>query len=289
MSFLKRAIREGVRKGIGDAVGKAIQQVVEPRATEYANRAAEHFDQAAEGAAQKTKQSASGLEGAFANLERSMQGYATQMSKNMKICPACEQPTTAEKTFCPSCGAKLPEQTVAEGAVCPSCGKQNSIGTRFCEDCGTKLPAAVQEEQAQRAKDEAELSRWDVLLPQYPKWTCGGSKYNLEEYEPGVFYFSAGFSGDAAAAHRAVEQYRQLLLENGFRQAGQYPSAEQLFKRIDGVVYNVDTEHCFDGDPDRASIGFCIREPYGGFDYVKPEPKQSKDIGLGDLKRLFKF
>ena len=77
-----------------------------------------------------------------------------------------------------------------------------------------------------------------------------------------------------AAARRAVAEYRQILLANGFRQAGQNPCTEQLFKRINGVVYNADTEHCFDGDPDTACIGFCIREPYGGFDYVKPEPKK---------------
>ena len=293
MSFLKRAIRDavnqGISRGIGDAIGKAVQQAVEPRATEYANKAAEHFDKAAANVTQETRKTTSSLEGAFANLERSMQGYATQMSKNMKVCPECGQPTTAEKTFCPSCGAKLPEQTLAAGAVCPSCGKQNSIGTKFCEDCGTKLPAAVQEEQAQKARDEAELAQWDTMLPQYPKWICGGSKYNLEEYEPGVIYFSAGYNGDANAAHRAVEQYRQILLDNGFRQAGQYPSIGQLFKRIDGVVYSVDTEHCFDGDPDRASIGFGPREPYGGFDYVKPEPKKNKDLDLKDLKKLFKF
>ncbi len=28
------------------------------------------------------------------------------------------------------------------------------------------------------------------------------------------------------------------------------------------------------GVSDTACIGFCIREPYGGFDYVKPEPKK---------------
>ena len=32
---------------------------------------------------------------------------------------------------------------------------------------------------------------------------------------------------------------------------------------------------CFDGDPDLPSIGFDISEPYGGFDYVKPEPKKA--------------
>ena len=293
MSFLKRtiqnAVSQGISRGISDAVGKAVKQAVEPRATEYANKAAEHFDQAAGNAAQQTRQATSGLEGAFANLERSMQGYANQMTKDLKVCHECGQPTSGDKKFCPSCGAKLPEQTLGQSAVCPACGKQNSVGTKFCQDCGTKLPIAVQEEQAQLAKDEAELAQWDTLLPQYPKWICGGSQFNLEEYEPGVVNFSAGFHGDTAAAHRAVAQYRQILQQNGFRQAGQHPTQEQLFKRIDGVVYNVDTEHCFEGDPDRACIGFCIREPYGGFDYVKPEPKKSKDIGLDDLKDFAKL
>ena len=34
-------------------------------------------------------------------------------------------------------------------------------------------------------------------------------------------------------------------------------------------------------DNRRAGSGFCIREPYGGFDYVKPEPK--KKTGFLDL------
>ncbi len=280
-NFLKKAIRNGISKGIGDAVSKAVREVVEPKATELTNKATQYFDQAAGNAAQEAKQSTSGLESAFANLERATQSYATQMSKNMKICPDCGQPTTAEKTFCPSCGAKLPAQTVAEGAVCSACGKQNSIGTRFCEDCGTKLPAAIQEEQAQLAKDEAELAQWDVLLPQYPKWTCGGSKFNLEEYDPGIYSFSAGFNGDTVAARQAVDQYRQILQQNGFRQAGQYPDICHLYKKIDDKCYHVDMEHCFDGDPDRACLGFDIREPYGGFDYVKPEPK--KQVSLKDL------
>lgn len=293
MSFLKRTIRnavsQGISKGISDAVGKAVKQAVEPRATEYANKAADRFDQAAGNVAQQTRQTTSELEGAFANLERSMQGYATQMTKDLKVCPECGHPTSAEKKFCPGCGAKLPEQTLGQSAVCPSCGKQNSVGQKFCADCGTKLPIAIQEEQAQLAKDEVELNQWDSLLPQYPKWNCGGSQFNLEEFEPGSIVFSAGFNGSSSAAHRAVEQYRQILLQNGFRQAGQYPSKEQLFKRIDGIVYNVDTEHCFEGDPDRASIGFCVREPYGGFDYVKPEPKKTKDIDLKDLRKFLKF
>ena len=72
MSFLKRAIRDavsqGISKGIGDAVGKAVREVVEPRATEYANKAADRFDQAAGNAAQEARKTTSSLEGAFAHL-----------------------------------------------------------------------------------------------------------------------------------------------------------------------------------------------------------------------------
>ena len=293
MSFLSRTIRnavsQGISRGIGDAIGKAVQQAVEPKATEYANKAAEHFDQAAGNTAQQTRQATSGLEGAFANLERSVQGYADRMTKDLKVCPQCGQPASADKTFCPGCGTKLPEQTLGQSAVCPACGKQNSVGQKFCADCGTKLPIAVQEEQARVAKDEAELARWESLLGRFPKWNCGGSGFNLEEYEPGIISFSAEFSGNSQAASQAVEQYRRLLLQNGFHQAGQYPSAQHLYKKEEGVCCHADLEHCFDAGSGQVSIGFDYMEPTGGFDYVKPEPRQNKDIDLGDLRKLFKF
>ena len=88
------------------------------------------------------------------------------------------------------------------------------------------------------------------------------------------YIFGADFVGDAAAAQRAVHEYRQVLMENGFRQAGEYPCTEHLYKRVNGTVYHVDTEHCFEGDADCPSIGFDKSEPRGGFDYVKPAPKK---------------
>jgi len=268
MSFLERAIKRGVSNALGKAIGKAI----EPTVTDLTNKAANAIDQSVQNAEQQVARS-SGLESAMANLERSVQGYATEAAKNMKICPNCEKPTTADKKFCPECGAKLPEQTVAQGAVCPRCGKQNAIGTKFCQDCGAKLPAAIAEEQAQADRNAAVMADWDVKLPQYPKWTCGGTKMYLDDY--GTHYiFSAEFGGNAAAAQQAVHQYRQVLLANGFRQAGEYPCMEHLYKRVGGVVYHADTEHCFDGDPDFPSIGFDKSAPCGGFDYVKPEPRK---------------
>ncbi|MBQ7936993.1 MAG: zinc ribbon domain-containing protein [Oscillospiraceae bacterium] len=287
MGFLERAIRKGVSQGVGRAVGEALSKAIEPHANELANKAAQRIDEAAakneEYENQRRQNSA--FNGAFANLERAANDYATQLGKNMKICPGCGETVTADKKFCPHCGAKLPEQTVAEGAVCPNCGKQNSIGTKFCQDCGTKLPAAVAEEQAQLMKDDAVMAEWNEKLAAFPKWIFGGKDYYIEDYDGGAFSFTATFA-TYAGAQSAVRQYRELLLQNGFRQAGQYPNMEHLYKRTDGIVYHADTEHCFEGDPECPQIYFDRSEPTGGFDYVKPEPK--KQLELKDLKGLFK-
>ena len=283
MGFLERAIRRGVSEGVGRAVGNAIGKAIEPTATNFANQAASAIDQSMKHTEQQSNRT-SGLEGAMANLERSMQGYATEAAKNMKICPGCNKPTSADKKFCPDCGTQLPEQTVAQGAVCVSCGKQNSIGTKFCQDCGAKLPAAIQEEKTVQARNESVMAEWENKMSAYPKWNCGGSNYNIECYDVNSFVFSADFAGNDYEARQAVDQYRRTLVQNGFHQAGQYPSIEHLYKRIDGIVCHVDTEHCFEGDSDCPSIGFDVREPLGGYDYVKPEPKKQ-----ASLKDLFKF
>lgn len=273
MGFLERAIR----RGVSDAVGKAIGKAIEPTVTDLTNKAANAIDQAAQNTEQQVARS-SGLEGAMANLERSVQGYATEAAKNMKVCPNCNKPTTADKKFCPECGTQLPEQTVAQGAVCPSCGKQNVIGTKFCQDCGTKLPVAVQEEQMHADDHASVMSKWDKQLPQYPKWNCGGSHFEIEVYD-GFTTFSVNFDGNTFRAKQAVEQYRQLLFEGGFREAGENPTIEHLYKMIDGVCYHADTEHCFEGDNDTATIYFNTGEPQGGF-YYKPD---KKSFGLKGL------
>ena len=273
MGFLERAIR----RGVSDAVGKAIGKAIEPTVTDLTNKTANAIDQAAQNTEQQVARS-SGLEGAMANLERSVQGYATKAAKNMKVCPNCNKPPSADKKFCPECGTQLPEQTMAQGAVCTSCGKQNVIGTKFCQDCGTKLPVAVQEEQMHADDHASVMSKWDKQLPQYPKWNCGGSHFEIEVYD-GFTTFSVNFDGNTFRAKQAVEQYRQLLLEGGFREAGENPTIEHLYKMIDGVCYHADTEHCFEGDNDTATIYFNTGEPQGGF-YYKPD---KKSFGLKGL------
>lgn len=278
MGFLKRAIS----KGVSDAVGKAIGKAIEPAATELANKAAKHIEEASRPAVNETKKTFSGLEEAFSNLEKAAQSYATEAAKNIKICPECGKPASADVKFCQECGAQLPEQTVAQGAVCPKCGKQNSVGTKFCQDCGEKLPQAIEEENAQIRRDNNVLTKeWAEYLPEYPVWAQGGNQYNIEQYDMDIFSFTACFNGSYVDAKEAVRKYRESLKQCGFAPAGQYPSEEHLYKMVGEKCYHVDTEHCFESNSDCPAIGFSVGEPTGGFNYVKPEPK--KKLSLKDL------
>ncbi len=273
-------ISRGITRGIGNAIGNAAQKAIEKKTTEVLapkiNQAADTI--AGKGAPGGTANTGS-LEGALGNLTNAVSGYATQAAQNLKICPKCNTPASADKKFCPSCGAGLPEKTLGQAAVCPSCGKQNAISEKFCAECGTKLPLTVEAEAKQAQADMGVLSEWESKLPNYPKWNLGGEKYDLEVYDGGYYAFSAVFPTREEASN-AVTAYRTLLQQNGFVTAGQYPSIEHLYKRIDGVCYHADTEHCFDGDSERPTIGFDTQEPHGGFDYVKPEPKKKGLFGL---------
>lgn len=289
MGFLKRMIKKGISEGIENAIGKAVETAVAPKAQQFADKLADKIDDAAENANESIRsvknaenETGTGWKSAFANLEKSLTNYATEASKNVKVCSNCGQPTSADKKFCPGCGVKLPEETLAQGAVCPNCGTQNDLGTKFCQECGTKLPHAVQEEQRALEKDAQVMEEWNVHLTNYPKWNCGGSQFVIEDMD-GYWMFTATFTS-SDEAQEAVKKYRILLQENDFKTAGQYPSVYHLYKMIDETCYHVDTEHCFDGDGDSPCIYFNVSEPQGGFDYVKPEPKKQVD-----LKDFFKF
>lgn len=310
MSFLKRAIRDGISKGIGDAVSSAVKNAVEPKATQWANKTAQQLDEMSQNHTQEVKQSFGGLEGAFSNLQRAAQNYATEVGKNMKVCPGCGEPVTAEKQFCPGCGTRLPELTVAQGALCPSCGKQNTVGMKYCDACGAKLPAAIVQEEAEQKKMEEELAQWDQILFMYPRWQCGGTGICIESHNPDECsgYFASVYVSFPRnhSGRPALDQYWHLLQQAGFRTAGRYPDQTHLYKKVDGKCYLASSEHAFEGGMDNLCLEFAVREPEGGFDYVKPEPKQQvtlKDLGkqfrdsgelenlkgeLKDLKKLFR-
>ena len=273
-------ITRGITRGIGNAVSNATQQAVEKKATEILTP---KINQAADTIAGSSKPSGAtntgSLEGAIGHLTNAVNGYATQAAQNMKVCLKCNKPTSVDKKFCPECGATLPEKTLAQAAVCPSCGKQNNLSEKFCSECGTKLPITIEAEENQRNLDEQVMNEWQEKLSNYPRWRLGGTDYNLEYYNEGYYIFTAKYPSHEEA-YSAVISYRGFLKQNGFKEAGQYPSVEHLYKKENGVCYHVDTEHCFEGDADRPTIGFDKREPQGGFDYEKPVPKKKGFFGL---------
>ena len=301
MGLLDRAIRRGVSNAVSGAVEQGVRRAVEPKIEQAAagavNSAAGQINKSvgtqqqqqtvqpqstAYNQTQSTvnqaevQQAANTLGGLFGGLQGAATNFANEAAKNMKICPSCGEGAAADKKFCPSCGAQLPEQTLAQGAVCSSCGKQNDVGTTFCGGCGAKLPAAIAEEQAAQEKDAAAMAQWDQVLSAYPKWNCGGKDYVIEQQDWAIKF--AVQMSDSACAQNAVKQYCTVLTQNGFRTAGQYQDPCHLYKKVNGVCYHVDTEHCFDGNSDCPSLYFNNEEPTGGFDYVKPEPKKSSSI-----------
>lgn len=304
MSLLDKMIQKSISKGVGrtigksaqDAAGKVVEQIVKPTTEKLA-------EQVANAASRKIQETASSFREAGAAMSEAqeeakgvtkeqwgqafsfLEGMANDMIKDVRVCPACEEPVKGNVQFCPKCGVRLPEMTVMELAVCSKCGNQNAPATDFCTACGAKLPGKELQEEAQRTKDAAMLSAWTEKLPQFPVWDCGGSHFDLAELEQGRIYFSAWFDGNAPAAEKAVKQYVLRLIENGFQKAGQYPSEEHLYKMADGVCLHADTEHCFEGDSDTPSVYFHIGdEPSGGFYYVKPEPEKSDRL-FGGLFR----
>jgi hypothetical protein len=293
MGIFDKAIKDGLIRTVNNTVSNTVKRKVtetaEPAINKAVNKAADAVIPKAQppqgqGRGQQAAQTnGAQLGGMFSAFTGGMQSFADEAAKNMKICPSCGGAANADTKYCPKCGAELPAQTIAQGVVCEKCGKQNSVGVKFCSDCGAKLPAAVAEEQAAKAKDEAVLAKWETVLPQYPKWCFGGHNLVLETVTenysgPPCYVFYASGAGSAE-----VDQYRLLLKQNGFRTAGQYPDESQLYKRVDNTVYNADIEHAFEADG-RISLYLMAREPSGGVDYVKPEPKKPSG-----LKGLFGF
>jgi hypothetical protein len=272
--ILGNSIKRGLNRAVSNAVGNAVERKV----TQGVNQATDKIvpqqqpDPAQIRQNAQAQASAAQLGGIFASFAGAAQGLANEAAKNMKVCPGCGAPCGAEMKFCNQCGSPLPEMTAAQGAACQACGAQNGVGTKFCSGCGAKLPGAVAEEAAAQARNEAVLARWDALLPQYPRWDQGG-EIAIEEYgvENGCPSYGLHVSGQGLAA--ALARYSQLLKASGFVMAGQYPSEQNLFKRVGGVVYSFSSENAFDGGMGHMSLYFSVREPHGGFDYKKPGPK----------------
>ncbi len=304
---VSQKVEDEAKKAAEDVVDDVVDKAKEEVAGEVAEQVGDKVGEAATGAATELNDSVGQLKDALGELDSAMKEADESMSKvspeemdqamsflesmakdsmkGVRVCLECEEPVKGDVKFCPKCGAKLPEKTVMELALCSKCGKQNTPGTDFCGECGAKLPYKEMMEERQARKDQEVIASWSENLSCFPVWSCGGNDYVIERLDDNIFQFCAWFENDPNGAKEAVKQYTQILKENGFRTAGEYPSDHHLYKKVDGVCYHVGLENCFDSGADSPSIYFLLNdEPTGGFDYVKPEPKKKS----GGLFGMFK-
>lgn len=316
MGFLDRAIKRGISNAVGRAVETSVRNVVAPKVEEVtanavnsaansinnavgANQAPaqpqgsyqqggyqqggyQQFQPASQVNQAEVSQAASTLGGIFGAFGGAAMNFANEAAKNMKICPACGEGASADNTFCPSCGAKLPETTVAQDAVCTACGAQNSVGTKFCAKCGAKLPAALAEERAAEARNAEVMAQWDECLANYPKWDQGGTDFEIEqsgvdEHGRPIYYFNARNTN-----FEALRRYKETLKANGFMRPPTYSTDDCLYKVVNGVSYSFNAGDPFCSDPGYMTVYFEIRE------FEQPKPKDEFELPKS-LKGLFKF
>ena len=141
---------------------------------------------------------------------------------------------------------------------------------------------AEQIDQAAQANDAAVMAEWNEKLPQYPKWSCGGTDYRIEN--DGEYYWFYAHFDNHVEAEAAWNQYRALVKQSGFRPAGANTNDYHFYKMVDGIYYHCGFENFFENDSNTPTIYFDTDEPEGGFDYVKPEPK--KPASFKDLFKL---
>jgi len=92
------------------------------------------------------------------------------------------------------------------------------------------------------------FEQWETLLPQFPKWNLGGD-VELEESDEDSYELTV-----RGAGKNELEQYKQILKQNGFTTSSPSASDSQLYKQVGGVNYNFDSEEPFMGGSDRLSV-----------------------------------
>ncbi len=252
MSLFKDAIKKGISDSISKAVKEAATNVVAPavnkvaeaasakinevsneisqnvnEANESLNEAAAQLNTAVEESNQAAVNAGTDLGTLFGSFVNNATSFAANLATNLKECPSCGEAAPADSEFCPCCGAKLPEKTIADGFKCSVCGEVNPIGQAYCVKCGGKLNATVEKEQ-KLAKE------WKEKLADYPVWNCGGSDYYIEENGDNEGYPIYLLSIDGTTEN-AVKKYIEVLKEAGFAVPEGMEADAVLTKNINGV------------------------------------------------------
>lgn len=296
-SILSGAISGGVSKALNKAVENAVKQGVEQNAAGTA--AGQPVGTTGQPAGAQTSpqgagQTEAGLGGVLGGLgalgglgtvlggmAANAQSYATEVSKNVKICPNCGEACSADRDFCPQCGAKLPQETAADAYTCPKCGRVNTPGTKFCAKCGATLPGAEQEVARGRASDEAALREFSTKLSHYPMWHVGGRDFQLSDC--GMRNGYPCYTWDVTGPSVLLSQYITALKAAGFVDKGH--NGETYIKNVGGVYYAFNTtDACCDNN---IHVGFYVDEaPLAQQTGQQPQIDMAS-VAKGLFKKLF--
>lgn len=93
--------------------------------------------------------------------------------------------------------------------------------------------------------DEEVMDRWETLLPDFPKWTCGGNHFSFEEENIDGQHYVRFYLSAAEASWLA---YQAKMIANGFRM--KYRSNTSFwYKEADGKypaihLFHIDYDAC---------------------------------------------
>ena len=80
-------------------------------------------------------------------------GFGPDTLRRRTICPSSGRATSADRTDCADCGARLPENTLYDSyrsrhRCCPGCGVAVTDVARYCPECGARLPKGAARREA---------------------------------------------------------------------------------------------------------------------------------------------
>lgn len=125
--------------------------------------------------------------------------------------------------------------------------EQMKMAMEFLRRNAQQAAAEIEKlEDEKQLTDEEVMVQWETLLPDYPKWQCGGNHFELEKDDLGDGETCIRFYLSAVEANFIA--YQAVLLANGFRT--KYRGAtETWYKAVDGRypavnLFHVDDDEC---------------------------------------------
>ena len=125
--------------------------------------------------------------------------------------------------------------------ICTVCGYVHEGPTppERCPQC--KVPASKFKELT----DEEVMAKLETLLPDFPKWDCGGNHFSIEEEDIDGQRFIRFY---ASAAEMSWIAYKTKLIANGFRMKYRQDTAT-WYKEVEGRypavhLFHIDYDAC---------------------------------------------